>query len=199
MRKHCVKFISAVIILSGVFSCGSPKPEETNGTEPKKDSTVVTNSVYTNDCKSYFDEAMRMDSVIINATEVNVKVGNSAIKAFTDFSYFCTKDTLAPVFLLKASQIAQSINNLPQAQICLERCLSDFPDFHNRGAAMFLLAQMNDEPRLLNNEEKAQEMYRSILTNYPHTDWARNADAALKLIGKSDAEIIKEFNKKNKK
>jgi TolA-binding protein len=134
----------------------------------------------------------------MHAVELDATVGNKAIKAFTDFSFYCGKDSLAPVFLLKASEIATSINNLPQAQLCLEKCIADFPTFENRGAAYFLLARLYDEPSQLNNEAKAEELYHLVKSQYPNTPWAVNADAALQLLGKSDAEIVREFEKKNK-
>lgn len=181
------------------INCTGTKAEEKTNAEAKKDSTSQTNSVYTNDCRTLYLDAVKNDSIILAATEVNPEVGNKAVKAFADFAFYCKNDTLAPVFLLKAGQIAASINNLPQAQVCFEKCYTDFPDFKNRGAAMFLLAQLYDEVTQLNDEEQARELYGKIINSFPNTEWAKNADAARALIGKTDEQIIKEFEKKNAK
>ena len=45
---------------------------------------------------------------------------------------------------------------------------------------MFLLAQLYDEPSMLNDEEKARELYQQIINTFPNTDWAKNADDARK-------------------
>lgn len=196
MLKKIITFsLTAIVLLSG---CGNPKSDGKAETV-KKDSLVPSHSAYTDDCKSLFQEAAKMDSLILIAKDVDPVLGNKTIKSFCDFSYYCKSDSLAPVFLIKASQIAQTINNLPQAQVCLEKCISDFPDFKNRGAAMFLLAQLYDEVKYLNDETKAEQLYKDIMTEYPGTAWATNARAAKELLGKSDEQIIKEFNKKNKK
>jgi hypothetical protein len=41
-------------------------------------------------------------------------------------------------------------------------------------------------------------MYKEIVEWYPGTEWAKNAAAARDLIGKTDEEIVREFEKRNK-
>lgn len=195
MIKKIITIATTAIILFS--SCGTPKTEDKIA-EIKKD-TILAHSVYTDECGSLYKHALKMDSILMASTEADHVLGNKAIKAFCDFSYFCSGDSLAPVFLIKASQVATSINNLPQAQLNLERCIKDFPNFKNRGAAMFLLAQLYDEVKYLNDEGKAEDLYKKIISEYPNSEWATNARAARALLGKSDEEIIKQFNKQNKK
>ncbi|MBP7810664.1 MAG: tetratricopeptide repeat protein [Bacteroidia bacterium] len=198
LKQILIVILAAFVVFLMFYNCTGTKAEETT-TESKKDSISQTNSVYTNDCRALYLDAIKNDSIILAATEVNPEVGNKAVKAFADFAFYCANDTLAPIFLLKAGQIAASINNLPQAQVCFEKCYKDFPDFKNRGAAMFLLAQLYDEASQLNDEEQARELYGKIINSFPNTEWAKNADAARALIGKTDEQIIKEFEAKNKK
>jgi TolA-binding protein len=199
LKQILIILFAAFVVFLMFVNCTGNKTEDQAKVELKKDSTPPTNSVYTNECRTLYLDALKNDSIILAATEVDPKVGNKAIKAFADFAFYCPNDTLAPVFLLKAGQIASSINNIPQAQICFEKCYKDFPDFRNRGAAMFLLAQLYDEANLLNDEEKARELYSKIIGEFPRTEWAAQADAARSLLGKTDEQIIKEFEKKNSK
>lgn len=195
-KQILILLLAAFVVFLMFYNCTGNKAEEKITAQ---DSTQTANSVYTNECRTYYLEAIKNDSIILAATEADPKVGNKAIKAFTDFASFCPNDSLAPVFLLKAGQIAASINNLPQAQVCFEKCYKDFPDFKNGGAAMFLLAQLYDEVSQLNDEDKARELYGKIINSYPNTEWAKQADAARALLGKTDEQIIKEFEAKNKK
>lgn len=198
IQNILIILLAAVVVFFMFYNCTGSKTEEPIA-EVKKDTTEKTNSAYTNDCRTLYLDARKNDSIILAATEMDPKVGNKAVKAFVDFSFYCPTDSLAPMFLLKAGQIAQSINNLPQAQLSFERVINDFPNFKNRGAAMFLLAQLYDEPHLLNDEEKARELYGQIINTFPKTDWAKNAEAARNLLGKTDEQIVKEFEKKNRK
>lgn len=197
LKQFLIILLAAFIVFLMFVNCTGTKAEEK--VEAKKDSVQTSNSVYTNDCRTLYLDALKNDSIILLATEVNPEVGNKAVKAFADFAFYCPNDTLAPVFLLKAGQIAASINNLPQAQVCFEKCYTDFPEFKNRGAAMFLLAQLYDEVSQLNDEDKARELYGKIINFFPNTEWAKNANDARALIGKTDEQIIKEFEKKNAK
>lgn len=199
LKQIILLILAAFVVFLMFYNCTGKKTEDQKETTTKKDSVQSTNSVYTTECRSLYLDAVKNDSIILAATEVDPDVGNKAIKSFADFAFYCPDDSLAPVFLLKAGQIAASINNLPQAQVCFEKCYKDFPKFNNRGAAMFLLAQLYDEPHLLNDEDKARELYGKIINSFPNTEWAKQADAARGLLGKTDAQIIKEFEKKNSK
>ena len=199
IKQILILLLTAVTVFLLFYNCSGGKTEETK-TELKKDSIVNSgNSIYTNECRTLYLEAAKNDSIILAATQLDPKVGNKAIKTFADFSFYCKDDSLAPVFLLKAGQIATSINNLPQAQVCFEKCYMDFPNFKNRGAAMFLLAQLYDEVSQLNNEDEARELYGKIINMFPNSEWAAQADAARGLIGKSDEQIVKEFEKNSSK
>lgn len=199
LKQILIILLAAFVVFLMFVNCNGSKTEEKNTGEETKDSTAKTNSVYTNDCRSLYLDALKNDSIILASTEVKPEVGNKAIKSFADFAFYCQNDTLAPIFLLKAGQIAASINNLPQAQVCYEKCYKDFPHFKNRAAAMFLLAQLYDEVKLLNDEDKARELYSTIINSFPNTEWSAQADAARGLLGKTDEQIVKEFEKKNSK
>ena len=54
---------------------------------------------------------------------------------------------------------------------------------------MFMLAQLYDEDNYMNDEMKAKELYEKIISEFPKSDWAENAKAGLKYIGKSDVQI----------
>lgn len=192
LKQLIILLFVALIVFFLFYNCSGPKKEElSNQTNTEK-------PVYSDECRKLYLEASKNDSIILAAEEVNINEANKAIKAFSDFCNYCKSDSLAPVFLLKAGQIATVINNLPQAQLSFEKVIKDFPDFKNRGAAMFLLAQLYDDPKYLNNEDKARELYDRIISTFPATDWSRNAEEARALLGKTDEQIIQEFLKKKK-
>lgn len=199
MRQSVFVIATSLIITA----CNSPKTNESQNTSSTKvDSSAevsAAGSYSNNSCPELYQKAKSMDSTILNQLEMNVDMANKAIKLFTDYAFYCESDSLSPIFLIKTAQIATSINNPNQAKVALDRVLSNYPKFKNRPAAMFLLAQLYDEQTQLNNEEEAGKLYNKIIEEYPKTEWALNAKAALQLLGKSDLEIVNEFNKKNKK
>lgn len=89
-----------------------------------------------------------------------------------------------------------SINNPNQAKVVLDRCISNYPKFKNKPAAIFMLAQLYDEQTLLNDETEAKKLYEQLIYEYPKSEWVSSAKAAIKLLGKSDEQIVNEFNTK---
>lgn len=202
-----MKLVFFIFICLSFVACNTSNKTDEPG---KKDSTQISNQKpetlnikpqtsginYLADCKNYFKEAKKFDSILLKEIDVNPDLANKAIKAFTNFAYYCHSDSMSPVYLIKTAQVARSINNMPQAKIVLDKCISDYPTFKNRAAALFLLAQVYDEPGALNSETEAQKIYQKIIDEYPKSDWAKSAKGALTFIGKSDAQIMEELKKK---
>jgi outer membrane protein assembly factor BamD (BamD/ComL family) len=190
-------FITSVLLL--LASCNSPKDETVKENVTPRDTVkkIAVDTLATKDCAVLYKRARAMDSTILKALEVDPVVANKAIRAFTDYAYYCESDSLSPIFLVKTAQIAMSVNNPNQAKVVLDRVISNYPKFKNKPAAMFMLAQLYDEQTLLNNEEEAKKIYERLIDEYPKSEWAASAKGAIKLLGKSDEQIVKEFNKKN--
>lgn len=197
MRRNLISVL--VLLLVSVFvSCSGPSLEKSKEGVAKKDSQEHLAKNYFTDCKHLYTEARRMDSILLTQTEVNKNSATAAIKAFTDFAFYCQTDSLSPVFLIKTAQVARAINNIPQAKLVLDRCIETYPSFSNRPAAMFLLAQLYDEDNYLNNEYEAERIYKQIIDEYPKSDWALSARGAIQFLGKTDEEMVKAFKKKKK-
>jgi predicted Zn-dependent protease len=160
------------------------------------DSTRRLSKNFLADCLKLSVEAQHMDSILLNQTEMDSNAANKAIRAFTDFAFYCSSDTLSPVYLIKTAQVALAINNIPQAKVVLDKCIADYPNFKNRPAALFLLAQLYDERTYLNNEQEAKALYQKIIDEHPKSDWAQSAKGAIKFIGMSDNQIMEQLKKK---
>ncbi len=201
-----LKFTIINVIGFCLISCNSSNPNQTKQQQvgdtianlTKIDNRQPTTNInYLAECKNYYNQAKKLDSVLLKEIDLNPKLANDAIKAFTNYAFYCHNDSLSPIFLIKTAQVAKAINNYPQAKIVLDKCITDYPNFKNRAAALFLLAQIYDDPGALNSESEAQKLYEKIIAEHPKSDWAKSAKGALNFIGKSDSQIMQEL--KNKK
>ncbi len=197
MKKHFSFIVAATAVL--FFSCGNPSTEQKKEGE-NKDSLAQANAdeAAPGDCAGYYRAAKKADSVLLVATSINMPDAEKAIQAFNSYSSFCKDKAEAAVYLLKGGQVARSVGKYTVAQAMLKQCANDFPDFKDRGAALFLLAQLYDEASMLNNEAEAKKLYEQIIKEYPKTDYANDAKAALNNLGKTDEQLIQEFLKNNK-
>lgn len=174
------------------FSCNSNTTADEKS-EMKDD----TSSVKVDECVTLLKQAKHLDSILQKSTAVNNDIADKAITTFDNFSSTCNTDSLAPVFLIKAGQVAQSIKKYEQAQSLFKKCINQFTDFKNRGAALFLLAQLYDNEMMLNNEAEAKIIYEQIIKEYPQSPFANDAKYCIKNIGKTDEQLVQEFLKKN--
>lgn len=96
--------------------------------------------------------------------------------------------------LLKAAGLAKTVDN-PQKAIELYAKIADgLPKHKKAPTALFMIGfvQEND----LNDLNKAKATYELFLQKYPNDpDFADDAQNALKMLGKSPDDIIKEFEK----
>jgi len=184
-----------------IFSCGEEKKKEEEK-EYKGDlsnpSSVSNPKNYFNDCKKLFNEAQSLDSMLYATMELDRVLGNKAIKAFTDYAYYCSSDSLSPIFLIKTAQVAKAINSLDQAKFALENCIAKYPKFNGLPAAYFLLGQLYDDQNYMNNEAEAKRLYEELISKFPKSPEAESARGALKYIGKSDEDIMRDIKKNEK-
>jgi TolA-binding protein len=189
-------FITVFILL--LFTRCSQNNEATQKTA-SADSSVTGIKRGEVSCLNIRREALKMDSTLMQQTEINQLVADNAMKAFTDLVWYCGNDSLSPVYLIKTAQVARAVNNIPQAKASLEKCISEYPQFTNRPAALFMMGQLYDEASYLNDEHEAKKYYQKIIDEYPSSEWVTSARAAISYLGKTDDEIMKELKKKQKK
>lgn len=195
-------FRFALFVLPALFllSCSSEKKENELAavSQLSADSVAAENKLYSADCKKLKREAQRMDSILLSQNELDETAARKAIVAFTEFGSYCENDTTAPIYLIKTAQVARAINNIPQAKTALDQCIAGYPNFGDKAAAIFLLAQLYDEPNYLNDEHQARTLYQKIIDEYPKSPWTSSAKGAILFLGKSDKQIMDELKKKQR-
>lgn len=191
MLKQIVAIAAACLMLT---ACGGG--EEKKEDVVKKDSSAVSQTG--DSCSKLYARAKASDEILMRAITLDRTIAVTAINDFNNYASYCKEDSLAPVFYVKAGQVAQAIGSYSQAQAMFNNCINTYPQFSNKGAVLFLLAQLYDEHSMLNNEEKAKEYYEQIIKEFPKSTYATDAQTAIKNLGKTDEELVKEFMKKNK-
>ena len=126
---------------------------------------------------------------------LNPRLGKAAIKAYLAYQQSYWKDTLCADFLFKAAEIADNLNYPEEAIQLFQQCNDQSLAFPYRAECLFRIGNIYDFK--LNDYTTAKEYYKDVLNLFPKSAMAKNADAAIKNIGKSDADLIKEFEKKN--
>ncbi|MBE0639617.1 MAG: tetratricopeptide repeat protein [Bacteroidales bacterium] len=167
MKKVTGNLIFALLLVLVLSSCSSPRSKAVTQIESIE--------------SALFSEAGMID---------REKVGE-LIDAYLLFVETYPTDTLAPVYLFKAGDMAMNTNRSVQAIQFYGRIIEEYPDYPKLPEAMFLQGYVYENN--LGRVDKAKEIYEKFLELYPENDFADDAEVSLKYLGKSPEELIEIF------
>lgn len=165
--KRIVKFTLFAALIAVVVSCASKRSNEI--------------SIITNLEKQLEEEGAKPDPTKLTAL----------LDAYIAFVNNNPADTAAPVYLYKAVNLSIGVGNGARAMQLIDRTLNEFPKSSYLPETVFLKAYVYEN--LLGNLGQASEVYKDFLAKYPDHDLADDAQAALKYLGLSPDEMVKEF------
>jgi len=113
------------------------------------------------------------------------------IDAYIAFVETYPADTLSPVYLFKAGDMAMNTNRSVQAIQLYGQIIEDYPDYPKVPEALFLQGYVYENN--LGRLDKAKEIYERFLALYPDNDFADDAEISLLYLGKSPEELIEIF------
>ena len=118
----------------------------------------------------------------------------SLVNAYYEFANVYPEDEHSSRFLFNAGEVAMGLMESKKAIECFHLVYTNYPESDTAATALFLKGFVYETQ--LNNLSMAQKIYLDFLKKYPDHSLANDAQFSLNNLGKSDEEIIKEFEKK---
>jgi TolA-binding protein len=131
------------------------------------------------------------------STTLNAELGKSAVHEYLKYAALYPGDSLSADFLFKGGEIATAIHAYPNALHCYEMITTSYPSFEYARESLYLQGYLLDN--FLNEDAKAKTIYEQFLAKYSSGNYVADAKAAISNLGKTDEELIKEFEKRNAK
>jgi len=187
-----MKFTAIIVALALAASCSGNKTE-VKEEQKKEDPTAVVGKEPTHDeriaiIKAY-EDTMRA------ASRLDPRIGKAVITAYMDFVKVYFQDTLCADYTFKAAEIADNMDSPDKAIELYKEVYNSYTKFPYRPEALFRIANIYELK--LNDYANAKLYYNDVITYFPKSPLADGAKAALKNMGKTDTELIREFEKKN--
>lgn len=113
------------------------------------------------------------------------------IDLYSSYSDNFPVDSNADKYLFKAIDISLKLSQTQKALQLIENFLSLYPMDSKAGTVLFFKAFLHDQQ--LGDFEGAKQYYELFLAKYPEHEFADDAQAALRHLGKSPEDLIKEF------
>ena len=158
--------------------------------------SIVLNACQTDPVPGLQQKLIDLDKAMGGAAITDKSKADEFIKTSEELAKNVEKtnpDQYADV-LLKAAGLAKTVDQPQKAIELYSKIAEGIPQHKKAPTALFMIGfvQEND----LNDIVKAKATYESFLQKYPNDpDFADDAQNAIKMLGKSPDEIIKEFEK----
>lgn len=179
---NSIKLFLLSFVAVFLFSCNSNKEENTEGATLTKEE--METHIKDLEAKLYGDS-----SNIFNSS-----ISESVVQFYIDYVAAYPEDEKAPDYLFKAGEISMSMNRGPEAVKCFEQVGNNYPDYDKAPYSLFLQAFIFDNQ--MNDDKKAGEIYKAFIKKYPDHNMVKDAEFSIQNLGKTDEELIKEFEEK---
>ena len=116
---------------------------------------------------------------------------DSLVNLYIDYASDYPQDTLAPVYLFNAATITMNMGNGEQALELFARIMNDYPGYVKTPLCLFFTGYVQEN--LFADIDKARQSYTLFIEKYPDHDFADDAQASIRNLGKTPEEMIMEF------
>ena len=202
-KLFSISFLMIVCVL--ISSCNQNQTEETNkvtkqfADTSKQRLTELPPPPPPTEIPSQIElqkQIQDMEKVLYAAKVADLNQARKMIRLYDTYYKNYPKDWETPDYLFKAGEISESINQYNQAAKFYNRACYEYNDnFKYRSLVLFRLANVYDYK--LNDYVRAKQIYTQVKEQYPKTQLAKDADAAIKMMGRSDQDMVREFERKN--
>jgi outer membrane protein assembly factor BamD (BamD/ComL family) len=166
MNKY---ILFAIIFVSAILTGCKPSREKSVSKIQDLEKSLYSQQTYT------FNKA-KSDSLFI---------------LFDDFLARFPGDSLSPVYLFKAVNLAIAVSDGNKALSLLDQFIQKYPDHPKAPVCWFFKGYVYEN--ILKNMDLAKENYLVFIEKFPDNDFVNDARMALKNLGKTPEQMIMEF------
>ena len=127
----------------------------------------------------------------------NKQKADSLMMKFDEFITRFPSDSLAPVYLFKAANLAIALGDGNKALTLLDQFISGYPDHPKTPVCAFFKGYVYEN--ILKDLVKARESYMAYIQKYPNDVFVKDARMAIMNLGKTSDEIVREFEEQQRR
>ena len=139
----------------------------------------------------------KLEKKVINEDKtLNTEVATELVAAYIDYANNNAEAEVTPDYLFKALELAVNMHDADKSFDILSRMENNYAQNEKTPTAIFMVASLICED-VLGDYGRAKGMYEKIIQKYPDCEWAETAGQAIKNLGKTPEELIREFEMMN--
>ncbi len=129
-------------------------------------------------------------------TVIDPNKATELVKEYENYAESYPDDMNSPEYLFKAAHIAMNSVSGRQAIEIFRKIMITYPDYEKTPECLFFIAYIYDNT--IQDLDEAKIIYQEFIDKYPENEFADDAQASIKNLGKSPEELIREFEEKLK-
>lgn len=178
--------LTIATVCTFLLSCGS---SDSSDSENKKEEVT----------KESIKQQIKETEEAVEAAKGEAAMNHSARLAeiLKSYANHFPKDSLTPEMLFKSANVHITVKKYDRCLSTLNRIREHYGHWEKIPETIFMQGFVNDYH--LGRKGKAVGYYEELLEKYPDHTFAKDARASIKNIGKTDEELIREFEAKRKK
>lgn len=174
MRTSSIVFLILVL----VFSLASCHPNKQNQ-------------------KSTADKISMLEKALFDEGGVyNQDTARMLMDLYTRFADSLPQDERSAEYLFKAADLSMYFSDPGRTIWLLDRLIARYPEHEKAAMSLFLKAFVYDTR--MEDTSSARHFYRQFIERYPDNEFAGEAEAAIRNLGKSPEDLIREFEQLNR-
>jgi tetratricopeptide (TPR) repeat protein len=163
-------------------SCGEVGDDKKELTPSDRQQSIkqLENFLYTSDITMFNDSAAK-----------------AVVEAYEAYYSLFPEDPLTPDYLFKAGEVSLGLNQPLKSMSFFKKVYDYYPNFEKAPYSLFLQAYVLDNH--LNDDNRAGEVYQEFISKFPEHPMVKDAEFSIKNLGKTDEDLIKEFEENLRK
>lgn len=191
------KLLFFVIVLFALNGC----QETDKGTDStaKPNASTATKAVSKKDKASIAKEIAAAQGALYESEPYNFDAtkAQNLVNAYEQFYTNFPDDPKTPEYLFSSGELFRSLKKYQKEIDAYQTIIDKHPNYEKTPQSLFLLGFCYENN--LGNMKKAENSYKDFLSKYPKHEMAKAAEFSLNNLGRDPADIIKDFEEKNKK
>lgn len=179
--KKLLIYLSSVLFF---IACNNKHEENENG-----NTVVLSKEEYQKNINALEQKLFQ------EKTGFDRSTANAVVTLYANYARTYPDDPASPEYLFKAGEISSSLNQSEKAIAYFDTLYTKYPKFDKAPYSLFLQAFIYENQ--LKNLDKARKLYNLTIHKFPNHQVALDSKASLQNLGKSEEELIREFEKKN--
>ncbi|MCC6600119.1 MAG: tetratricopeptide repeat protein [Crocinitomicaceae bacterium] len=190
--RNPLLFIFLSFFTFSIFSC-APESSTQEGDKTSSTSTIANSTeVEKNNSIAQIKEM----EAKLNQNSADKSTANRLLMACIDFTNRFHDHAESDDYMMRAASLADGLGKYDKAIELLINYHEGYPQGKHREEAAYLVAFIYDAH--IGDKQKAAIYYNKVIELYPLSKWAADARAMLNIVNKSDEELIRFLEEKNK-